>query len=293
MSFSIGALTVLGIGAVSLATLALVVYHLRKYRLDLTKVEKHGPLAFRFRTKYAERSVVQHRHRFLGIGLICSLTFALVALNWTSYDISDYQDDIDYVVDDILEVEPPRTDVPPPTPPPPPPLIELEIVEDELIKEDDVPFFDPSIDEDDPIEDAPIVKSPVEYIPTPLPPLPEEDNSDIDEIRSIVEHMPLFGGCEDRQCSDQTLMKFIYQNIKYPTIARENGIEGRVTAEFVVEKDGSMSGIKILRGIGGGCDEEVVKVLNKIEDGQWKPGRQGIQKVRVLYRLPITFELNH
>jgi protein TonB len=85
------------------------------------------------------------------------------------------------------------------------------------------------------------------------------------------------------------LMKYLAENIKYPPLAKESGIQGRVFINFVVEPNGSISNVKVLRGIGGGCDEEAVRVVSKMPN--WKPGKQRGKAVRVSYNLPVKFTL--
>ncbi len=113
----------------------------------------------------------------------------------------------------------------------------------------------------------------------------EEDYEEVigEEIFKIVERMPVYPGGE------QELFKFLGQNIKYPAMARDAGISGRVFVTFVVEKDGSITGVRILRGIGGGCDEEAVRVVSMMPD--WTPGVQKGKPVRVQFNLPIFFNL--
>ena len=86
-------------------------------------------------------------------------------------------------------------------------------------------------------------------------------------------------------------MKYLADNIKYPKKAKDNNIEGRVFVNFVVEKDGSINEVKVLRGIGGGCDEEAVRVINSMP--KWKPGKQEGKPVRVYYTIPIFFKLGN
>ena len=103
------------------------------------------------------------------------------------------------------------------------------------------------------------------------------------EIFQIVEEMPAFPGGEAK------LMEYVGKNIKYPQIARETGIQGRVFIGFVVEPDGSVSNVKLLRGIGGGCDEEAMRVVKSMP--KWKPGKQRGKAVRVSYQIPVFFKL--
>lgn len=102
-------------------------------------------------------------------------------------------------------------------------------------------------------------------------------------IFQIVEEMPRFPGGEPE------LMKYINENIQYPQEAREMGIQGRVFVGFVVEYDGSISNVKILRGIGSGCDEEAVRVIESLP--KWEPGKQRGRAVRVSYQIPVYFKL--
>lgn len=103
------------------------------------------------------------------------------------------------------------------------------------------------------------------------------------EVYQIVEEMPEFPG------GMQKLMEFISNNIQYPQVAREKGIQGRVFVSFIVEPDGSISNVKVLRGIGSGCDEEAVRVIKSMP--KWEPGKQGGQAVRVNYQIPVNFNL--
>lgn len=105
----------------------------------------------------------------------------------------------------------------------------------------------------------------------------------LNTIFQIVEEMPEFPGGEPK------LMEYISDNIQYPQKARETGIQGRVFVGFVVEPDGSISNVKILRGIGGGCDEEAIRVIESLP--KWEPGKQRGKAVRVAYQLPILFRL--
>ncbi|MEY4134579.1 MAG: hypothetical protein RL386_929, partial [Bacteroidota bacterium] len=94
---------------------------------------------------------------------------------------------------------------------------------------------------------------------------------------------------------DAKLMEFIYSNIHYPAVARENGVEGNVVVQFVVNTDGSATDLKIVRDIGGGCGEEalrVVELMNVLKD-KWVPGKQRGRPVRVMFTLPIRFKLQY
>ena len=113
--------------------------------------------------------------------------------------------------------------------------------------------------------------------------VPWRDESDEPEVYMIVDEMPEFPG------GDKELYQFIADNVKYPAEAKEKGIRGIVYVNFIVELDGSVSDIKVLRGIGGGCDEEAVRVVKSMP--KFKPGIQNGEAVRVSYTVPVIFRL--
>lgn len=104
-----------------------------------------------------------------------------------------------------------------------------------------------------------------------------------DEVFVVVEEQAEFPGGMD------SMYAYIVKNLKYPEKAKAEGIEGRVFVSFIIEKDGSISNVKILRGIGGGCDEAAKEVVEKMP--KWKPGKQKGKPVRFQFTLPIKFEL--
>jgi protein TonB len=112
----------------------------------------------------------------------------------------------------------------------------------------------------------------------------EEKKASVDdEVFVVVEEQAEFPGGLD------SMYAYIVKNLKYPELAKEKGIEGRVFVSFIIEKDGSISNVKILRGIGGGCDEAAVEMIKNMP--KWKPGTQRGKPVRVQFNLPIKFEL--
>lgn len=118
---------------------------------------------------------------------------------------------------------------------------------------------------------------------SPTPPVdpPVDDNS----IKDFVEIAPMFNG------GSEALNKFLSSNLNYPSQAARAGVTGRVIVQFVVEKDGSIGNVKVLKGINFGCDEEAVRVISKMP--KWKPGIQNGSKVRVYHTLPIYFRLDN
>jgi len=246
----------------------------------------------RVRTKYEEVDVFAMRGTFLGFGLAMSIGLMIVAFGWTTFE-----EQIDYsallgTVSDEIEMETPRTAEPPPPPPPPPAPTALQIVETDLADIETIEFEDMSISEETSI-DAPVAPK-EEVAPPPPPPPPPPPASR--EIFRIVEEAPTFKGCEDvadkaerKSCADEKLMKYVHESIRYPTLARENNIQGMVVVQFVVEPDGHISNVKVLRDIGGGCGEEAMRVVQSMPD--WNPGKQRGRAVRVMFTLPIKFKL--
>ncbi|MEZ4961023.1 MAG: M56 family metallopeptidase [Saprospiraceae bacterium] len=116
------------------------------------------------------------------------------------------------------------------------------------------------------------------------------------EVYKVVEEMPVMEGCghlagDDRKnCSTEKLMKFIFGHLKYPKEAEEKGIEGMVVAKFIIEKDGTVSNPEIIRSIGGGCDEEVLRVVREMP--KWTPGTQEGKPVAVEFTLPVKFKMD-
>jgi protein TonB len=151
------------------------------------------------------------------------------------------------------------------TPPPPPrPPVPVEVPNDEII-EDEILDLDAELDLDGPMD-----------LPPPPPPSGDEYE---DEIFVVVEQPPvLIGGIAGVQ-----------KRIVYPEVARKAGIEGRVVIQFVVDREGNILNPKVIRGIGGGCDEAALKAL---EGAKFKPGLQRGKPVNVSYSLPISFTLN-
>ena len=151
-------------------------------------------------------------------------------------------------------------------PPPPAPTTVLEIVEDDEDIEE-VEIEDTEVEEDFEVE---IIEEPEEEVVE-------------EQIFTIVEEMPSFPGGEEE------LFKYLGKSIKYPQMAADAGISGVVYVTFVVDKDGKVKDAKVLRGIGGGCDEEAIRVVKAMPP--WKPGKQRGKAVKVQYNLPIRFTL--
>lgn len=248
------------------------------------------------RNKYPEVDVLRKTSPIFGYGLAASLALTLFAFSWTKFEkpVIIPDDALDY--EEEIEVEPPRTAEPPPPPPPPPPPVIEEVPEEEIEEEDEPEFVDQDVEEETVIEEPEEVVEDAPPPPPPPPPPPAEE-----EIFKVVEQMPRFPGCEDmsgsnkekEDCAKQKMLEYIYKNLKYPAIARENGVEGMAVLQFVVEKDGSVAETKIVRDIGAGCGEAALKVVEAMNNmpQKWTPGMQRGRPVKVLYTLPVRFKL--
>jgi protein TonB len=215
--------------------------------------------------KHPKVDLNKQRGLFFQIGMVLSLGIILTAFNWAQREGGTASLG-DLVIEDPVEVDIPPTEqkVQPPPPPPPP---QLEVVEDEeLVEEDEI--MSTEVTQDTKI-DIPVIE-------------PEEGPSE-PEIFTIVEEMPTFPG------GDQALLEYMAKNTKYPPLARENGLQGIVVVTFVVDEKGKINNVQVLRGIGGGCDEEAIRVVQSMP--AWKPGKQRGMPVRVQYNLPFRFTL--
>jgi protein TonB len=213
--------------------------------------------------KNPEVNLERKRGLFLQIGLVVSLLLVLVAFEYKSYEKTDYslgQLQMDDLEEEIIPIT--KQEVKPPPPPPPPPEV-IEIVEDEVEIENEIEIEDTESDEDEEIE------------------IEEEDD---EEFFMVVENMPEFPG------GDLGLMKYIQKNVKYPAIAKEYNITGKVYVSFIVDKSGKVTNVKIVRGVDKNLDAEAVRVVKSLP--KYKPGKQRGKAVRVMFTIPINFTLN-
>ena len=220
---------------------------------------------------------------WLLVGYVIVLAFMFVAFEWTKRDIKI--DTSQAITDLVFEEEIiPITEQPEQvlslihiseqvTPPPP----EAPAIAETLtIVEDDADVEETAIVSSEELNQAVEIK----YVPVAV----EEEEPEEQTIFEVVEQMPEFpnGGMAG-------LMQYLSKNIKYPTIAQENGTQGRVTVQFVVNKDGSIVDAKVLRGVDPYLDKEAVRVIMGMP--KWKPGMQRGKPVRVKYTVPVMFRL--
>lgn len=208
---------------------------------------------------------------FVQIGLIVALAAMLVAFEWKSYDVEQIDigaRQVENVEEEMVEIT--QQNKPPPPPAPPAQTTLIHIVTDDVEVDDDL-VIDAEANELTVIE---------AYTP---PAVVEEEEVAEAEIFTVVEESPSFPG------GDVARIQFLQQNIVYPQMARESGIQGTVYVTFVVERNGAVTDVRVLRGIGGGCDEEAVRVIKAMP--KWNPGKQRGKPVRVQFNMPIKFTL--
>ena len=223
-------------------------------------------------SKKTEKADLENKKAiFFQIGLVVVLGLTLLAFEWKTYDKKIVETGTRQAAE-VMEEIVMQTQQNTPPPPPPPPQQQttvLEIVENDKVIENEV-NINAEADEKTVVEEykAPVV---------------EEKEVEEAEIFTVVEESPGFPG------GDEARIKFLQENIKYPTMARESGIQGTVYVTFVVEKGGNVTDVKILRGIGGGCDEEAIRVIKAMP--KWNAGKQRGKPVRVQFNMPIKFTL--
>lgn len=210
---------------------------------------------------------------FREVGLIIVLGVVLFAVNVRSYDRRDITLDFqktDDTPEEFIEIT--QHEKPPAPPEVPVQTTLISIVENEMEIDEEI-VVDVEADQETEIQ---------EYRPE-MPVEEEEEEVAEDIVFVIVESMPEFPGGE------QARLAYLNENIKYPSMAQEAGIQGRVFVEFVVEKDGRITGVRVIRGIGGGCDEEAIRLVSNMPS--WIPGKQRNVPVRVRFNMPIRFVL--
>lgn len=197
------------------------------------------------------------------------------------------------------EMEITAAEIPPP-PAPKPMLARAAVVEKEVQVDQSWTSDTKEEVEIEEAPDMPVVAEDKNY-PPPPPPLPLPPGKDL--IFKVVQDMPHYGKaeCEEmatknekQECAKEAMLSFIYGNLQYPPLAKENSVEGTVVVTFVVELDGSLSGVRVLRDIGAGCGQEAIRLVELMSaKGQWIPGKQLERSARVQYNLPIKFRLDN
>ncbi|MGB0402755.1 MAG: energy transducer TonB [Salibacteraceae bacterium] len=210
------------------------------------------------------------RKYFFQIGLVFGLAFALFSFEWTQFEPREYiagTINVDYDEPEMIPITvrtPPKKELPAVKTEP----IIIKVVE-ELTKPE---VLDP-------------IPEPEKEPTLVLMQMMEDEEPEIDEIEifTVVEEMPEFIGGEAE------MYKYLARNINYPSMAKDAGISGIVYLTFIVDEEGEISEVKLLRGIGGGCDEEAIRVFKNMP--AWKPGKQRGNKVKVQYNMNVNFDL--
>ncbi|MBX2971573.1 MAG: energy transducer TonB [Flavobacteriales bacterium] len=233
--------------------------------------------AFVLRRDYTKRLLIAVVGSVLVFGLAVGLPKIIASLSGDG-EVVEAKKIVDVNLD-IFEQEK-KEEPPPPPPVEPPPPVKIESVQ-----------FTQLVAKDEPVEEPPPTQETLQETTAgtttqegekgdepPPPPVEEEP-----QIFTIVEEMPSFPGGE------AALFKFLEKTMKYPPMAIDAGIKGVVYVTFVVDEKGKVREPKVLRGIGGGCDEEAIRVVKSMPD--WEPGKQRGKPVRVQYNMPIRFTL--
>ena len=229
--------------------------------------------------KNPKADLTKNSSLYFAIGLASVLLFSWVAIEWKTYEKSAF----DYEalnVDDEDDEEVPITEqikTPPPPPPPPPAPEVIEIVEDEEDIEETV-IESTETDQEEIVEVVDVV----------------DDFEDVDVPFAVIEDVPLFPGCEKvaksdrRKCFQEQINKHIRKNFRYPEIAQEMGVQGRVYVNFIISKDGSITNIR-MRGPDKNLEKEAKRIISKLP--KMTPGKQRGRPVRVPFSIPISFRL--
>ena len=213
----------------------------------------------------------------IGLSIVLLITWRVI--EWKTYkNVYDYEA---LTVDDDDDEDVPITEqlkTPPPPPPPPPPAPEIiEVIEDEEEIEETV-IESTETDEEEIIEVVEVI----------------EEYEDIDVPFAVIEDVPIFPGCERvkkserRSCFQEQMNKHIKRNFRYPEIAQEMGIQGRVYVNFIISKNGSITNIR-MRGPDKNLEKEAQRIIAKLP--RMTPGKQRGRPVRVPFSIPITFRL--
>ena len=220
--------------------------------------------------KKTEKADLQNKSfMFFSLGLIVALLLSIMAFTYRVYDDTTAKDLSKNTAnnEEILEV-PPTQQLPPPPPKIQQPQI-IEVPDEKKIEEEIEINMDTEVTEQTKVEEVKIAEV--------------EEKEDPDQIFLVVEETAAPTG------GMPAFYEFVGKKLKYPAQARRMGIEGKVFVEFVIERDGSITDVKAIKGIGAGCDEEAVRVLQSAP--KWKPGKQRGKPVRQRMVLPIAFKL--
>ncbi|MEN8136908.1 MAG: energy transducer TonB [Bacteroidota bacterium] len=220
---------------------------------------------------------------FMQIGLILSLLAVYLVLEYKSYDheVASLGDEQIVLEDEEVIPITERQQQKPPPPPPPPPQEQIVVVKDDVELEEELQIESTETDEEEAVE--------IEDVAV------DDEEEEVFNFQ-VVESQPVYPGCEKEptkqakyMCFQKSIMKHVKKNFKYPEIAKEMGIQGRVIVQFVIGKDGKIGQAKVLRGVDKNLDKEALRIVSKIPS--MTPAKQRGKAVPVSFMLPITFKL--
>ena len=224
--------------------------------------------------KTPKADLENRRTLYTEIGLVVALLVV-----WGAFSYSTKEKAVASLGEDtqVVEVED-MVPITQETPPPPPEAPKIPVLSDQIdIVEDDIKVDDNFMSLED---DANLGVEIMDYV--------EEVKEEVVEEEAIpfqlVEEKPSFNGGDANEFS-----KWVNSKLQYPEIAKENGVQGRVTLQFTVNPDGSLSNVKVLRGVDSSLDKEAVRVVSM--SPKWKPGKQRDRAVKVTYTFPVIFQL--
>lgn len=212
---------------------------------------------------------------FTEIGFILTLVVVLAAFEWKSKEQTEATFQMEATPEIEVENIPITTEAPPPPPEQPKiPMLsdQIDIVDDDIVVNDDL-FISLEDTKDMGVEITDYVTE-----------VYEEEIEEAPIPYALVEEKPTFMGGDANMFS-----KWVGQHLEYPEIAKENGVQGRVTLQFTVNPDGTVSNIKVLRGIDSSLDKEAIRVV--ASSPKWTPGKQRDRAVKVIYNFPVIFQL--
>lgn len=230
--------------------------------------------------KSEQADLENYRGLFMQFGMVVALLLCIVLIEWKTYDqsIADLGELDVEIEDEIIPIT--QREVAPPPPPPPPPPEVIEVVEDDVELEEELEI---QTTETDMMEEVEVIEV-------------EEEVSDEVLSFAVVESVPVFPGCEDakdnnerKMCFQQEILKFVGRNFEFPEMARQMGIQGRVYVNFVIERNGGVSNVEVIRGVDPLLDDEAVRVVKKLP--KFTPAKQRGKAVRMSFTLPINAKL--
>lgn len=227
--------------------------------------------------KNPKHDIYRQSGLFFSIGLATSMLMVTALFEWKTYD-NDNLVQLSNTVDDQYEEV---LDIPPTTQPPPPPPQQIYMPNIVEVPDEEVIITDLDINLDIEIKESTVIE---EYdYSSYVEEAPEEE--EVEEIFLIVEEFP------EPEGGMEAFYKYVAENLVYPKFASYNGISGKVYVQFIIDKQGNVKDVSIIKGIGGGCDEEALRIV-KESPIKWEPGKQRGVPVKVRMVLPITFRID-